>query len=347
MNGVCLNSWEPSGCEWTVGYLWRWMNWITRLDVIVLALMLAYVVVVVIHVSYRCHLARREREIDSASRSKLAAVLSIELGGLKAIAAGAPYLGLAGTCVGILSAYRFSGTVEMETNTFLVMMAAKMAAPLVTTAAGILVAVPAICSYNYLCTRKDLFESKVSNDPPAQIRRYRQGTRRLALTKRFSQLPAFALIAAPGLAVLVAVYTPYFAPREATGFRVELASVRCDYDGDDRLIVLHITDAGKLFINQTQEDWNSLPVRLSEIYGIRVHRALYLLADDGVPFQTVADALDIAENIPATVGPRSVGTEMDRLDITVLLLTPRAEYELNAHCLLEPVAIGSSHHVSR
>jgi len=33
------------------------MNWITRLDVIVLALMLAYVVAVVIHVSYRYHIS--------------------------------------------------------------------------------------------------------------------------------------------------------------------------------------------------------------------------------------------------------------------------------------------------
>jgi biopolymer transport protein ExbD len=319
------------------------MNWITRLDVIVLALMLAYVVVVVIHVSYRCHLARRERGIDSASRSKLAAVLSIELGSLKAIASSAPYLGLAGTCVGILSAYRFSGTVEMETNTLLVMMAAKMAAPLVTTAAGILVAVPAICSYNYLCTRKDLFESKVSNDPPAQIRRYRQGTRRLALTKRFSQLPAFALIAAPGLAALVAVYTPYFAPLEPTGLEVDLDSTRCEHDGNDRLIVLHMTDAGKLFLNTEQEDWDSLAGRLSKIYSVRAHRTLYLLADDGVSFQTVADALDIVENIPATVGPQAVGTEVDKLYITVRLLTPRAS---NTRCP-QPVGTGSGKHASR
>ena len=259
MRGVCLNSWEPSGCEWTVGYLWRWMNWIMRLDVIVLELMLAYVVVVVIYASYRCHLARRERGINSASRSKLAAVLSIQLGGLKGIASAAPYLGLAGTCVGIMSALVFSGG-----NTSLGVEAAKMAAPLVTTAVGILVAVPATCAYNYLCTPKDLLESELSDDPRARIRRYRQGTRRLVLTNRFSQLPAFALIAASGLAALVAVYTPYFAEREATGFDVALLPDHCVDDGDDRLIVLHITDAGGLFINQTQEDWKSLQEVLSE-----------------------------------------------------------------------------------
>jgi hypothetical protein len=145
--------------------------------------------------------------------------------------------------------------------------------------------------------RADLLESELSNDPLAQIRRYRQGTRRLALIKkRFSQLPAFALIAAPGLAALVAVYTPYFAPRWATGLDVGLVPDHCVYAGDDRLIVLRLSDAGELFINQTKEDWNSLPEVLSRIYSSRVLRTLYLRADDGVPFQTVADAIDMVEN---------------------------------------------------
>jgi len=327
MHGVCLNSWHPYECDWSVGHLWHWMNWVVRLDVIVLALMLAGVVVVVARISYRYYLARRGREIDSASRRKLAAVLSIELGSLKAIASSAPYLGLAGTCVGIMSSLGFGG--DMEKNTFLTMVAANMAASLAATAAGILVAVPATCSYNYLCTRIDLLERELSNDPPAQISRYRQGTQRLGLTKRFSQLPAFALIAAPGLAALVSLYTPYFAPREPTGLELELASTRCEHDGNDRLIVLHITDAGKLFLNTEREDWNGLSGRLSEIYSVRVHRTLYLVADDGVPFQTVGDALDIVENAPVAVGPQTAGMRMDKLDITVRLVTQRA---LNARC---------------
>jgi biopolymer transport protein ExbD len=329
MYGVCLNSWQPYGCEWSVRYLWRWMNWVVRLDVIVLALTLAYVVVVVTRVFCRYHLARRAREIDGTSRRKLAALLSIEVGSLKSIASTAPYLGLASTCVGILSAFR---PIGMEKHAALAMISADVAASLITTAAGILVAVAATCSYNYLCTRIDLLESEMSNEPSAQISRYRQVTRRLALTKRFSQLPAFALIAAPGLAILVAAWTPFFAPRDPTGFGIELASARCEYDeydGDDRLIVLHITDAGRLFLNQDQQDWNGLAGRLSEIYTMRVYRRLYLLADDGVPFQTVAGALDIVENAPVTVGPQAAGMGMDKLDITVRLITPRA---LNARC---------------
>ena len=260
--------------------------------------------------------------IDNANGKNLIAVLRTGAVSLKSIALAAPYVGLAGTCVVVLSALRWSGSVEMEENTFLALMAAKIAAALITTAAGIFVAVPATCSYNYLCTCINSVESEVSNDLRAQIGLCRQGDRRLVLTKRFSQLPAFALIAAPGLAVLVVVYTPYLAPREASGLKVELGSTTCEHDGTDRLIVLHITDAGKLFLNTEQEDWDSFAGRLSKIYSVRVHRTLYLLADDGVPFQTVADVLDAVENIPATAGPQ--GLEKDKLDITVRLLTPKA-----------------------
>jgi hypothetical protein len=191
--------------------------------------------------------------------------------------------------------------------------------------------------------RKDLIEGELSNDPLAQMCRYGQGTRRLALTKRFSQLPAFALIAASGLAALVAVYTPHFAPRWATGLELRLAPASCEYDDVGRLIVLHITDAGKLFLNQDQQEWNSLAGRLSEIYSTRVDRTLYLVADKGVPFQTVADALDTVENAPATVGPQSTGIEMDKLDISLRLVTQGA---LNARCT-EPIVSGSSQHASK
>jgi len=76
--------------------------------------------------------------------------------------------------------------------------------------------------------------------------------------------------------------------------------------------------------------------RLSEVYSMKKHRVLYFIADDGVPFQAVADAIDIAENAPVT------GTS-DSLDIRVKLITPAS---MNARCR-EPVAIGSRPHTSR
>ena len=106
---------------------------------------------------------------------------------------------------------------------------------------------------------------------------------------------------------------------------VETASDRCEYDVADKLIVLHITDTGKVFLNQEQEDWNSLADRLSQIYSVREYRTLYLLADSGVPFQTIAHALDTVENAEAS--------------IQVRLITPKV---FNAACPL-----GSGHPVLR
>jgi len=331
--------WQPGGCEWTIRYVWRWMSSFGRLDVIVLALMLIYVLALVIHVSCRYYLARRARGVGSASRRTLAAVLNIEVGSLKSIALTAPYLGLVGTCVGILNAF---GGVDMEKHAAMAMIATKIALALITTAAGIPVAVLATCSYNYLRTRIDLLEGEVFDEGQQRGRHFR-GARRFPPTKRFSELPAFGLLAASGLAIVITVYMTFASFHTSTGFYVELASARCEFDGEDKLIVLHLTDAGKLFLNQEQEDWNTLAGRLSEIYSMRKYRTLYLLADPGVPFQTVAHALDAVDSAPAAVGPQAVGMRMDKLDIKVRLVTPKA---LNAACP-KPVVTGSGHYVLR
>jgi biopolymer transport protein ExbD len=311
-------------------------DWFVRLDVIVLALMLTYVFAVALHVSFRCRLARHARGVDTASWRKLADGLSIEVSNLKSVAFISPYLGLVGTCGGILNAPGIGSGIAMEKNAALALISSGVAAALVTTAAGILVAVPATCFYNHLSTRIDLLQSNSFNDPFAHGGEYRQITGKFPLRRRFSQLPPFALIAAPSLAVLVAVYTAYFSPREPTGLGIELASDRCQDDGRRRLIVLHVTDGGKLFLNAEQEDWNSLATRLSEIYNMRANRTLYLVVDDGVDFQTAADAIDIVQNA-------SVHGSSSSLGITIRLITPIAK---KARCPI-PVVTGSGQHASR
>jgi len=317
--------WQPGGCEWTARHLWRWMSAFGRLDVIVLALMLLYVFAAVIYVCCRCYLARRARGIDDAGRRTLAALLNIEVGGLKSIAITAPYLGLVGTCEGILNAF---GGIGMEKHAAMVMIVTRMAMALIPTAVGIPIAVLATCSYNFLCTRIDLLESEVLEEGQQRDRHFR-GVHRLPPTKRFSELPGFGLIAAPILGIAIMGIMTFASFHPPTGFYVELAPVRCEYDGDDRLIVLHLTDAGKLFLNQEPEDWDGLADRLSAIYSMREHRTLYLVADSGVPFQTVAHALDKVEDARTTVGPQAVDMRMEELGIKVRLLTPKA---LNAGC---------------
>lgn len=320
--------WQPGGCEYTVRFLWRWMSPFGRLDVIVLVLMLVYLFTVVILVYCRYYVARRARGIDSAGRRTLVAALNIEMGCLKSIAVTAPCLGLVGTCEGILSALAGGA---MQKDALLAMVTTKIALALIPTAVAIPVTALATTSYNYLCTRIDLLGAEVFEEKQG-IGRHFRGARRFSPTERFAEapafglltaLPAFGLLVALGLTVAVKAYMPFASMYKQTGFYVELASARCEHNIVDKQIVLHITDAGKVFLNQEQEDWGSLEGRLSEIYSTRESRTILLVADSSVPFQTVAAALDI----------------VDQLDIKVRLVTPKA---LEADC-----PPGSGHPVLR
>jgi biopolymer transport protein ExbD len=127
--------------------------------------------------------------------------------------------------------------------------------------------------------------------------------------------------------------------KTSTGFLVELAPTRCAEDIADRLVVLSITNRKALFLNDEQEEWNTLSSRLSEIYKERVYRVLYLSADNDVTFQTVADAIDIVRNtnlIPSI--RRDIAARDPR--ITVKLITPAA---INAPCPPPAVAKRSRH----
>lgn len=339
--GVCPR-WQMHGYEWSFRYLWHWMNVLQRLDVFVLALMLAHVVVVVVRVSYSYRLTRRAEAIDTASRAfqrgrrKLVADLSIKVGTLKSIALVAPYLGLVGTCTGIVTGFRGIDIVA-DSALAAVMASGAVTVAFISTVAGLLVAIPATWSYNCLRTRIDLLESEISSDVPVRRSRHLRVTQKFPLAALFSRIP-FPLIAAPSLAILVGVvFMEYSSYETPTGLWVDMTppALRCG-SAEDRLIVMHMTDAGEVFLNQEQEEWNSLAGRLSEIYSPRLHRTLYLFADDGVPFQHVADAIDIAKNAPVA------GTSSS-LDITVRLITPRT---VHTHCP-EPVVTRPSQHILR
>jgi biopolymer transport protein ExbB/TolQ len=90
----------------------------------------------------------------------LAADLSAGLGTLRTIASTAPFVGLMGTCLGIMNAFR---GIAMSKSAALAMIASAMAEALVTTAARLLVAIPAVWCHNYLRIRFDLFKSEMSN----------------------------------------------------------------------------------------------------------------------------------------------------------------------------------------
>lgn len=227
MSGDCYN---PYGCDWSVGNLWGGMDWLVRLDMVVLALMLAYTLVVVSRTSYLLHSGRRQRpdfERRCAARSRnLGADLRPELGILKAIASTAPFLGSFGTCLGIMT----DGLrgVGMEKHAAMTMMASGTTGALIASAAGILVAIPAVWSHNYLCRRIELVAAQLRIPQRKTIYDCRQERgitchlRKFQLARRLLELPSFASIAAPILALAVAGFMTFASFKTPVGLYVHL-----------------------------------------------------------------------------------------------------------------------------
>jgi len=239
MPGVCLNSWQREPCEWSIGYLWHFSDGFERFVFVGLALMLFYTAFVFSRFCLRYYSVRRESRLLEPSpaytakrhQRKLTADLERGLGTLRAIASLAPYLGLAGTCDGVV--YRLIGRGIAMTGAYgIVMFAAQISTALITAAAGIIVAVPAILVYNFLQTRIEEFKREFVDAPVAashpgagSFQKSFRLARSLPLQERFSCLPPFALFAAPVLASLVAIFT-FFQPYESpTGLPVQLLSM--------------------------------------------------------------------------------------------------------------------------
>ncbi len=317
LDGRCY-PWESGGCEWTFRFVWSWMSSFVRLDVILLLLMLLYVLRVFIRVSWQCYEARRWERVDSAGRRAVVTSLNIQVGNLISIVTTSPYFGLAGTCIGILDA--LVGGV-MQKDAFRSLVATKMALALVPTAVAMLVAILATCSHRYLLTLIDSLGDGASNEDQISQRKIRSAHGIPPMTI-FSGLPAFALLAAPGLAIAITGIMVFESLRTSTGFYVGFAEVNCEYGVLNHPIVLHITESGKLYLNYEEVELSGLANRLSMIYSMRAHREIYMLADPGVSFRTVAETLDALEDAPSTDGNHSIGTRRDKLGIKVRLITP-------------------------
>jgi biopolymer transport protein ExbD len=323
MPGACLNSWQTDACEWGIRYVWRSSDWIERAIFIALALMLAYTLFVLIRFSRRYYLARREscslvydswRAFQRSQRTIVAA-LSRGLRTLKAIASAAPFLGLAGTSYGILaSLFRGFG---MEKNAALRMLTVSIAATLISAAAGILVAIPAILAHNFLRTRIDRFEREFSSAAPAGMASHedpaRPGPRQfrlaqtLRLKKRFSSPPPFALIAAPALASVVAVFMAFEPYETPTGLDVRLLPIG-SLDGDrvsPKPVVISIVAGANgspvIRVNSREIPPNNLEEATRRELKLLAEPRVYVEAESTVAWADVTNVIDMMEGLNAEV----------------------------------------------
>ena len=99
------------------------------------------------------------RALDRAV-SLTAAEMKKGTGFLATIGSSAPFIGLFGTVIGIVNA--FTG-IAASGSGGLAAVSAGIAEALITTALGIMVAVPAVMAFNYFTTRLERFQIEMSN----------------------------------------------------------------------------------------------------------------------------------------------------------------------------------------
>jgi biopolymer transport protein ExbD len=234
-------------------------------------------------------------------RKSLIAELSRGISTLKSIASGAPFLGLAGTCYGILGGFYGLGR-RGHVGSFL----PDIAATLVTTVAGLVVATPAAVSYNALRTRLERFESRRSSSLLDAAPRSYGFAQTLPLRKRFSGFPAFALIGAPLLGLLVPMgalmLRSLLSPSE--GLPVHLLKIDAA-DHEPPIIISVVATNGTrrplVYVNSKETSWEELGNTLRTQLEIRSSRIVYVEGGKDVVWQDVVNAIDVARGLDAEV----------------------------------------------
>jgi biopolymer transport protein ExbD len=294
---LCVTSWQTYDREWNALYLWGWLDWISRLDVFLLAVMLAYIAVVFIRDSYRCCDAFREPGGDVRA-------LSVELNRavrtLQSITLIAPYLGLAGTCFGILESFRGVG---MQRAAAMAIATTYIAASLLTTACGLLVALAAAGSSNYLLWLRDKLELKIHLRWRSPAKNSATGIRlfpKYSLRRQFSKIPAFALLATPGLAIALAAFMTFSSFRAPMGVEIRLLKAGDPETSDVLLVqpfVIRISDRGaavepKILLNSKKTTWDGLDDSIQNSLKNLPKPMVYVEADETIQWASVAIVVD-------------------------------------------------------
>ena len=79
---------------------------------------------------------------------------------LGSIVTGAPFLGLLGTVWGVMDAF---GAVALKSTASIQMLAPGVSGALLTTVAGLLVAIPSVFGYNFLLTQTKIAITEIEN----------------------------------------------------------------------------------------------------------------------------------------------------------------------------------------
>ena len=137
------------------------------------------------------------------------------LGGLATIGSTAPFVGLFGTVMGILNA--FKGISEQKA-TGLGAVAGGISEALVTTAFGLLVAIPAVMMFNYLTGRVEAFDVEMDNSSSELIDYFLKRRRRSPVLESRADLGVSAMSCCPALGAFPAPAFPTWSEHRKAGY---------------------------------------------------------------------------------------------------------------------------------
>jgi len=138
---------------------------------------------------FRAHQLSSEisgEEIEASKRAleRAEAIVHAELkrgvSGLATIGSTAPFVGLFGTVVGIINAFK---GISTEKSTGLGAVAGGISEALVTTAIGLFVAIPAVWMFNYFTNRIEAFDVEMGNSSSELIDYFLKRTQRAGAAK--------------------------------------------------------------------------------------------------------------------------------------------------------------------
>jgi len=197
----------------------------------------------------------------------------------------------------------------------LALMSAEIAAALVTAAAGIIVAIPAVSVYNFLRRRIEKFESELVTTQevakPSDTLASRPSFRfaqTLPLQSRFSGLPPFALLAAPALACVVALFT-FFEPYESpTGLPVRLLPIGSldKHHHAAKPILISLVKASNSGSTAVRVQSKEIPLdnlnrAVVQKIGVSPQLRVYVEAEGALPWADVVRVLDLVRSSDAEV----------------------------------------------
>ena len=237
-------------------------------------------------------------------RPVLVADLNLKITTLKSTALVAPFLGLAGTCLGILSIFR---GYDGSRYGYVVMAATATAAALISTAAGLLVAIVAVLSHNYLRSQTDFLERKMSSAGEF-AKRHSQFAQSLPLTPRFTIFP-FTVIAVPTLALTIAGFMTFASFHSPMGLDVRLLPVGALETEDDFLaqpIIVGIVEestAGQIavYVNVEKTPLQRLGDTVRNKLKSCPQSVAFVTAEKNVRWSDVASIIDTIQSLPAKV----------------------------------------------